>query len=213
MKWSLLQTRGLEALEVFLAKQLANHYDLYSKHFADRLAQVLQDHFEEDPAEPAQTLAHKCAQNEADAVDEINELLARTPWTMDNVHESAGDEINELLARTPWTMDNVHESARANKSKELVQAYVRDEPDAVTLVNELLTEAGRSMDTLMADALARELDNIERIDRLAAIAESRRNASLREIDRRRAVLGETLRQSVQEIEDAEFKVIEEKNAA
>ena len=53
-----------------------------------------------------------------------------------------------------------------------------------------------------------ELDYIERIDRLTAIAESRRNASLREIDRRRAVLGETLRQSVQEIEDAEFKVIE-----
>jgi hypothetical protein len=31
---------------------------------------------------------------------------------------------------------------------------------------------------------------------------------LREIDRRRAVLGETLRRSVQEIEDAEFKVVE-----
>ena len=60
----------------------------------------------------------------------------------------------------------------------------------------------------MADALAEKLDNIERIDRLATIAESRRNASLHEIDRRRAVLGETLRQSVQEIEDAEFKVIE-----
>jgi hypothetical protein len=43
---------------------------------------------------------------------------------------------------------------------------------------------------------------------LAAIAESRRNASLREIDRRRAVLGGALRQGVQEVEDAEFKVIE-----
>jgi hypothetical protein len=32
--------------------------------------------------------------------------------------------------------------------------------------------------------------------------------SLREIDRRRAILGETLRWSVQEIEDGEFEVIE-----
>ena len=60
----------------------------------------------------------------------------------------------------------------------------------------------------MADALAEKLVDIERIDRLTTIAESRRNASLHEIERRRAVLGETLRRSVQEIEGAEFKVIE-----
>jgi hypothetical protein len=56
--------------------------------------------------------------------------------------------------------------------------------------------------------VADKLDTIERIDRLITIAESRRNASLHEIERRRAVLGETLRQSVQEIEDGEFEVIE-----
>ena len=65
-----------------------------------------------------------------------------------------------------------------------------------------------SIDSLMAEALAKELDFIERVDRLTTIAESRRNASLREIERRRAVLGETLRRSVQEVEDGEFKVIE-----
>jgi hypothetical protein len=42
--------------------------------------------------------------------------------------------------------------------------------------------------------------------RLTTIAESRRNASLHEIDRRRAVLGETLRRSVQEIEDGELVI-------
>ena len=65
-----------------------------------------------------------------------------------------------------------------------------------------------SIETLTVEALAQELDYIERIDRLTTIAESRRNASLREIDRRRAVLGETLRRSVQEAEDREFEVIE-----
>jgi hypothetical protein len=65
-----------------------------------------------------------------------------------------------------------------------------------------------SIDILLADAVAEELDHIERIDRLTTVAEGRRNASLLEIDRRRAVLGETLRRSVEEIEDAEFKAIE-----
>jgi hypothetical protein len=105
-------------------------------------------------------------------------------------------------------MNEILHGAQAHKAEELVQEYVRGEADAVTLVHELLSGAGVTMDTLVADALAQKLDLIERIDRLATIAESRRNASLREIDRRRAVLGETLRRSVQEIEDGEFKVIE-----
>lgn len=64
------------------------------------------------------------------------------------------------------------------------------------------------MDSITAKALAEGFDYIERIDRLTTIAENRRNASLREIDRHRAVLGESLRRSVQEIEDGEFEVIE-----
>jgi hypothetical protein len=64
------------------------------------------------------------------------------------------------------------------------------------------------MDSFMADALTEQLEYIERIDRLTTIAEDRRNGMLAEIERRRAVFGATLRQNVQEIEDAEFKVIE-----
>ena len=60
--------------------------------------------------------------------------------------------------------------------------------------------AGLSIDALMAEALAGKLDDIERIDRLTTIAETRRNAMLREIDRRRAALGEGLRRHVQEVE-------------
>jgi hypothetical protein len=158
------------------------------KHIADDLAEVLQDNLPEDQAEDAQTLARKCARNESDAVDKVNKVLA-------------GISLD---------MDDIPDRARARRAEELVKEYARREPDAVTLVHEFLTEAGVSMDSLMADALAEKLDDIERIDRLTTIAESRRNANLHEIDRRRAVLGETLRRSVQEIEDGEFKVIETK---
>ena len=184
LKSSLIRARGLEALEDFLAEKL--DYDLYSEHFADDLAEILQDNLPEDQVEDAQTLARECARNEADAVDKVKKILA-----------GIGLDMDEVL-----------DDAKGRKAKELVQEYVRREPDAVTLVHELLTDAGVSMDGLMADALAEKLDDIERIDRLTTIAESRRNASLHEIERRRAVLGETLRRSVQEIEDGEFEVIE-----
>jgi hypothetical protein len=93
---------------------------------------------------------------------------------------------------------------RADKAKELLQEYVGGKREAVTLVNELLSDAGMSMDSFMIKVLGDRIDEIERIDRLTAIAETRRNVTLREIDRRRAVLGQTLRRSVQENEDDDF---------
>ena len=120
----------------------------------------------------------------------------------------AVDKVNEVLTCIGLNMDNVRNRARAEKAEELANGYERREPDAVKLINELLAEARVSINSLVAEALAKELDFIERVDRLTTIAESRRNASLREIERRRAVLGEALRRSVQEVEDGEFKVIE-----
>jgi len=203
LKLSLIRTRGRKALESFLAKKL--EYDLYSEHFAADLTKILQDNLPEDEADSAQTLAYGCAQNEADAVDKVNEVLS-------SIRRNMGLEGYAL------DMNQILNGAQAHKAKELVQEYVRREPDAVTLVHELLSGAGVTIDSLVADALAQELDYIERIDRLTTIAESRRNASLREIDRRRAVLGQTLRRSVQEIENGEFEAIEttptkRKNAA
>jgi hypothetical protein len=183
LKSSLIRARGLEALKGFLAGQL--DYDLYSEHFADQLAEILRDN-DWVEVEDAQTLARECARNEPDAIDQVNEWLA-------------GISLD---------VDDILNGARARKAKELVQEYVRREPDAVTLIHQLLTGAGVSMDGLTAGALSRHLDDIERIDRLTTIAESRRNVSLHEIDRRRAVLGETLRRGVQEIEDGEFEAIE-----
>jgi len=184
LKWSLIRARGLEFLQDFLAKHL--DYDLYSERFVDDLAEILQDDLPEDQAKEAQMLAYKCARNEADAVDKVNEILAGKRLRLDPILDHAKD----------------------HKVKELAQEYARREPGAVTLVHELLAGAGLSMDRFMANALVLKLDDIERIDRLITTAASRRDASLREIERRRAFLGETLRRSVQEIEDGEFEVIE-----
>jgi hypothetical protein len=125
---------------------------------------------------------------------------------------SAVGRVNEILAGIGLNVDPLLANARASKAEELVQEYVRGEPDAVTLIDDLLTRAGVNMDALTADALAEQFDPIEQIERQTTIAESRRNASLREIERHRAVLGAALRQSVQAIENDEFKVIETRPA-
>jgi hypothetical protein len=180
LKLSLLRARALKALEGFLRDKL--DYDLYREHFVVELTPILQDNPAEDQAEDiAQTLAHECARNEPDAVDKVRAILA-----------GIGLEINHILNR-----------GKTRKAKELTQQYVRREPDAVKFIDEHLATAGVSIETLAAQALAQDLGYIERIDRLATIAESRRNASLHEIDRRRPILSETLRRSVQEVEDSE----------
>jgi hypothetical protein len=178
LKRTLMQETGLKALENFLAGKL----DYDSERVADRLTKILQHNLPEEHADSAQTLAREYARNEQHAVDTINEVLAC---------------IN-------LDMGDIQCGVRADKAQELVQDYLRRKPDAVTRVDEVFTSTGVSMDTFMTKALRDKIDDIERIDRLTAIAETRRNAALREIDRRRAVLGETLRRSVQEIEDDDF---------
>ncbi len=180
LKLSLIRARALKALEGFLHDKL--DYDLYREHFVYELTTILQDNLAADQTEDlAQTLAQACARNEPDAVDKVRGILADMRL-----------EMNHILHR-----------GKARKAKELTQQYVRREPDAVKFIDELLATAGVSIETLTAEALVQDLGNIERIDRLASVAESRRNASLHEIDRRRPILGDTLRRNVQEVEDSE----------
>src|SRR5262245_22956977 len=90
----------------------------------------------------------------------------------------------------------------------LAEAWARREPSAIKQTDELLGSAGLTMDAVMAQALSLKLNDIERIDRMTATAEGRRNAILREVDRHRTTWGQDLRQAVQQIEAAEIKVID-----
>ena len=184
-KSSLIKAHGLAALEGFLREKL--DYDLYSKYFEEELAEILQDNFPENQAKEADTLARACARNEADAVAKVNKIL---------------DNIGNI----GLSMDGVLYSAQARKAREISQQYARREPEAVALVDDLLASANMSFNDFMADALAKKLDVIERIDRLTTIAENRRNISWREIERRRALVGQSRRS--QEIESDEHEMIE-----
>jgi hypothetical protein len=78
------------------------------------------------------------------------------------------------------------------------------QPRVVAKGDAALYAAGLTMDVVMAQTLALKIDEFERIDRMGAGAEARRNSALREIDRHRAA---ALRQAADEVLDAEFKEI------
>jgi hypothetical protein len=180
----LIRARILKELKCFLNENL--DFNLYRDDFIEDLTETLQDNVPQGEKNFAQTLAHQCAENQPQAVDKVKEILA----AMD------------------LDFDQFLEDVRAEKVEELMQGYARRTPGAVTRINEILADAGTSMDSLVADALSGRFDYIERIDHLTHIAENRRDAGLREIDRRRAVLSETVRHSLREIEDGELKMIE-----
>jgi hypothetical protein len=188
LKFGLLQASVHDELQGFLNERL--DYEAYAEDFAEALAEILVEILQESPqkdlAEEAQELAHQCARSQPDAIKKVRPRL-----------EAAGLDADQILNQ-----------AKVQRAERLVQEYARREPEAIELVNELLASSGRIMDDLLLEALPRKLDEIERIDRLITIAETRRNVSLREIDRRRAVLGEALRRNLQEVEEGEFEVIE-----
>src|SRR5579863_10361717 len=75
---------------------------------------------------------------------------------------------------------------------------------------QLLASAGMTWDVVNAEALAFRLSDVERIDCKIMRYEGRRDASLRAIERHRMNFGQTLRRAVKQIEDAGYRVIEQK---
>jgi hypothetical protein len=185
-RWNsaLLRECQCAALKEFLYNQL--HYDHYEEDFLDALASTLKNTLSEDQADTAKQLAHAYVQNESDAIDKVNKIVAD----------------NHL------DVDDIQEITRKRKAEELMQKYIRLESNAVALVDKILDGASTNIDDLMATRLSESFDAIEQIDRLATTAENRRNSSLREVYRHRALVGETLRRTVQEVEDAEYKIVE-----
>jgi hypothetical protein len=90
----------------------------------------------------------------------------------------------------------------------IARKYLRGKPKAVAVVDKLLAKLHTHIEAVTAEELTGKLPEIAQIDRLIESVERRRNAMLRELDRRRALLAETLRRTVQEVEDAEYQVVE-----
>jgi len=93
------------------------------------------------------------------------------------------------------------------KVEPLADDWFRGIQRAKQEVDRVLKEAGISFDVVIAEGLATRLDQVERIDRMIASAEARRNAVLREISRHRDAVAARLTRASQTIDEAEFTEI------
>jgi hypothetical protein len=93
-------------------------------------------------------------------------------------------------------------------TEALGQSWAAGDKSARREVARVLKAAELGTDEVTAKTLERRLDSFERLDRMMASAEARRNNALREIDRHREALGAVTRQAIEEIEDADFQDVE-----
>jgi hypothetical protein len=176
---SLARVDGVKALAEFLSKKI--DYGVYEQEFATELATTLGAYL---PQDQAKQLADSCARDE----------------------QGASEKVDRILHGSNFSIDRILYSAKQRKAEELAQKYAQREPDTIVFVYKILASASVTIDDVFVKSLVDTLDAIERISRLAHIAEKRRTTVLRQIDRHRAVLGQKVRRSVKEIEDVEFKV-------
>jgi hypothetical protein len=134
-----------------------------------------------------------------DIIDLTWEILRFRRVKAGIIRASAGDGVNEVLAGVghPYL-----------ERDTLSHGWVAGDERTRTKVEAILTKAGMTIDEVTAKTLESKLDSFERLDRMLASLEARRNNALREIDRHRAAFGGGGRRSIEEIEDADFRDVE-----
>jgi hypothetical protein len=95
-----------------------------------------------------------------------------------------------------------------SEADDLAKAWALRKPIALKRVDKILASAGMTMDAVMAQTLSLKLDDVERIERMIAMAEARRHVILHEIEWHREMLSQALRRAVQQVEDGQLRVIE-----
>ena len=110
---------------------------------------------------------------------------------------SSGDGVSRVVRKL-----------RGKTSPMFSERWMVGDKSARDESEKLLKSAGLSMEDVMAEVLSNRIDDFERIDRMIASSEARRNTALREVDRHRETLGSAMRPANNEVQDAEFRDLE-----
>ncbi len=133
-----------------------------------------------------------------DVVDLTWEILRLRRAKAGILKSSMGDGVRNILVSV----------GHAPEGGTLGERWAAGDDSARNKLDAILTRAGLTIDEVTARTLKSNLNSFERLDRMLASAEARRNNGLREIDRHREALGATARQAVDEVEDVEFRDVE-----
>jgi hypothetical protein len=113
---------------------------------------------------------------------------------------AASKGVHRILSTTGYDL-----GFKVGSSEEFAAEWASGNADRRREFDEMLRKANFTVGEVMAEAFAEIIDSFERIDRMLASAEARRNNALREIDRHREALGAAMRRAIDEAEDAEFR--------
>jgi hypothetical protein len=138
-----------------------------------------------------------------DVVDLTWEVLRMRRLKVGILRASMGDGIRTVL-------DEIgHASLGAvGYNPMLGKLWASGDKSARKEVNAALAKAELTIDEVNAKTAEEKIDTLERLDRMLASAEARRNNALHEIDRHRVALGAAAKGAIEEIEDAEFREVE-----
>jgi hypothetical protein len=147
--------------------------------------------------------------------DTIEELLIRDvidlSWEILRLRRVKGGilktSMNRGVERVLDAMDYGRDVS-FSYSGQLSKMWMAGDKDARKEVEAVLRKAQLSLDDVTAETLECNLESFERLDRMLASAEARRNNALREIDRHRSAFGAAVRQAIDEAEDVEFRDVE-----
>ena len=95
-----------------------------------------------------------------------------------------------------------------HENRPIGEKWAAGDESARQKVDAVLARAGLALDEVTAKTLEIKIDVFERLDRMLASAEARRNNALREIDRHREAAGASTRLAIDEVEDAEFRDVD-----
>jgi hypothetical protein len=152
---------------------------------------------------------------EADPKDSIEELLIRDvidlAWEVFRIRRLKVGILRASTATGVRTMlDELGHgpSLGFDYNRKLGQRWAAGDKSAKTEVKVALSKAGLTIDEVTAKTAEEKIETFERLDRMLASAEARRNNALREIGRHREALRFAARSAIDEIEDAEFREVE-----
>jgi hypothetical protein len=89
----------------------------------------------------------------------------------------------------------------------LAQSWARRGEKALRTIEAALAKAGSGRDAVAARTFSVRIGDFERIERMLAGVEARRNAVLRELDRYRASFARRLRRTVEAFDDADLEIV------
>jgi hypothetical protein len=111
-----------------------------------------------------------------------------------------------------WTNDIVYLEWEIMRFRRAKANYIRwlASPDALPGFDVKLGDSGQHID--VAKSIAGHIGTLEPLERMIAVMEQRRNAAYHQVEQRRANLGNRLRQAVKQVEDAEFRELDDESA-